>query len=131
VLDCNFASRPLPTETSACLPQAYTLRRLVRGLASNRQGARQGFALALTTIVQQADGVSTAACIGLMEKLHTVSNSMSVRAQLASSTMQDNLTAKPGVCRVRRLATRYWPRSSVVPRWCVPARSRSWWRQAP
>lgn len=61
------------------LSQAYTLQRLVRGLASNRQGARQGFALALTTIVQQADGVSVSACVSLMEKLHAVTNSMLVR----------------------------------------------------
>lgn len=61
------------------LPQAYTLQRLVRGLASNRQGARQGFALALTAMVQQADGLSVDMCIGLIRKLHAVTNSMPVR----------------------------------------------------
>ena len=58
--------------------QAYTLQRLVRGLASNRQGARQGFALALTAIVQQANGPSVDSCISLIRKLHAVSNSMPV-----------------------------------------------------
>lgn len=59
--------------------QAYTLQRLVRGLASNRQGARQGFALALTAIVQQAEGVSVDMCVGLIRKLQAVTNPMSVR----------------------------------------------------
>jgi hypothetical protein len=34
-----------------CAPEtAYTLKRLLRGLASDREGARQGFAIALTEV---------------------------------------------------------------------------------
>ena len=33
--------------------QVYGLRRLARGLGSSRQGARQGFATALTLVLQQ------------------------------------------------------------------------------
>ena len=62
-----------------CRVQAYTLQRLVRGLASSRQGARQGFALALTAVVQQANGPSVDACISLISKQHAVTNSMPVR----------------------------------------------------
>jgi DNA polymerase phi len=84
------ASSLLSTPTGMSLPlQAYTLQRLVRGLASNRQGARQGFALALTAIVQQADGPSVHTCISLIVKLHAVTNSMPVWLTLLTSAPVD------------------------------------------
>lgn len=37
-----------------CCLQSYGMKRLVRGLGSSRQGARQGFALALTLVLGKA-----------------------------------------------------------------------------
>lgn len=42
----HSAFKHVPLYGGACL-QAYSLKRLARGLASSRQGARQGFAAAL------------------------------------------------------------------------------------
>eukprot|EP00208_Stichococcus_sp_RCC1054_P001680 CAMPEP_0206145532 /NCGR_PEP_ID=MMETSP1473-20131121/27659_1 /ASSEMBLY_ACC=CAM_ASM_001109 /TAXON_ID=1461547 /ORGANISM="Stichococcus sp, Strain RCC1054" /LENGTH=263 /DNA_ID=CAMNT_0053541779 /DNA_START=17 /DNA_END=805 /DNA_ORIENTATION=+ len=62
---------------AACSPLAiYTLKRLVRGLASGRQGARQGFALAVTTIVEHAPAVSAAVVLDLLQSNLPVSASM-------------------------------------------------------
>ena len=47
------AAGPLP-------PQAYGLKRLVKGLGSGRQGARQGFALALALVLGRAGGCVSA-----------------------------------------------------------------------
>lgn len=47
--------KPVDTEgalDSQCAPDvSYALRRLTRGLSSSRQGARQGFSLALTEVI--------------------------------------------------------------------------------
>ncbi|KAJ3350791.1 DNA-directed DNA polymerase [Entophlyctis luteolus] len=66
---------------------AYALRRLVRGLASSRDAARQGFTLALVEIIAQllhtappsansaaAAGVTVDLVVDLVEELHPVSN---------------------------------------------------------
>lgn len=73
-------------EAPECSPLTkYTMRRLVRGLASNRQGARQGFALALTHLVQAAAGVNTDTVLVMMESTLAVSVSMK------ASEARDNL----------------------------------------
>ena len=46
----------LPLPPAAFLPQVYALRRLVRGLGSGRQGARQGFATALSLLISSQRG---------------------------------------------------------------------------
>ncbi|KAE8257363.1 hypothetical protein A4X13_0g2410 [Tilletia indica] len=46
----------------SCTPDlAYSLRRLIRGLASPRQGARQGFAVALAELLSQLKQITTIA----------------------------------------------------------------------
>lgn len=73
-------------EASGCSPLTkYTLRRLVRGLASNRQGARQGFALAVTHMVEVTPGVTNAAVLALMDSALSISSSMK------ASEARDNL----------------------------------------
>jgi len=54
-----------------CAPVVrYSVKRLVRGLASSRKGARQGFALALTAVLGQLDELKSAATVSaLIESL--------------------------------------------------------------
>ena len=54
------------------------MRRLVRGLASGRQAARQGFALALTLLLVRLHVVATEAVVGLMDIWLQSTNSMKV-----------------------------------------------------
>jgi hypothetical protein len=53
--------------TARASPQVYTLKRLARGLASSNKGARQGYALALTTALQQLQCVSPAGMLDLVD----------------------------------------------------------------
>jgi hypothetical protein len=46
----------------------YTIRRLVRGLASSRQGARQGFSLALTEVLAEFPEVDIETVMKTMEE---------------------------------------------------------------
>jgi hypothetical protein len=46
----------------------YTIRRLVRGLASSRQGARQGFSLALTEVLSEFPEVDIETVMKTMEE---------------------------------------------------------------
>ena len=64
---CNCMIAPAPRITSASL-QAYVLKRLVRGLGSGRQGARQGFALALAALLGARPSLSPASVLELMDQ---------------------------------------------------------------
>lgn len=50
----------------------YCLRRLVRGLASSRQGARQGFALVLTELMRAFEEVEVKNVLDIMEETMAV-----------------------------------------------------------
>ena len=50
----------------------YTLKRLVKGLASSRKAARQGFAMALTEIILIFDTISVEDIITYMKDSLTV-----------------------------------------------------------
>ncbi len=59
---------PLPGE--GCTADViYARDRLVRGLASSRLGARQGFAAALTALLAAVDAVTPADVLGKIETL--------------------------------------------------------------
>lgn len=47
--------------------QVYVLKRLCRGLASSREGARQGFALALTAVLQGLPALGGGAALSILE----------------------------------------------------------------
>ena len=55
------------------------LKRLMRGLGSGRQGARQGFALALAALLGAQPGVSPMSIMDLMDQHLPFSKSMQVR----------------------------------------------------
>ena len=63
------------------------MRRLVRGLASGRQAARQGFALALTLLLVRVHAVATEAVVGLMDIWLQSTNSMKVTPILMCDAM--------------------------------------------
>lgn len=47
--------------------QAYVVRRLVRGLGSGRDGARQGFSLALTLLLESVAGLGAREVLLLLD----------------------------------------------------------------
>ena len=49
-----------PFGAGCCPDLNYTMKRLVRGLPSSREGARQGFALAMTEVRSETLGCSSA-----------------------------------------------------------------------
>ena len=55
--------------------QAYVLKRLVSGLGSSRQAARQGFALALTLVLQHNASLSPKAACEALEAALDISGS--------------------------------------------------------
>ena len=60
-----------------CL-QLYSLKRLVRGLGSGRQAARQGFALALTLLLTKMESLSSEGVMALLDLYLQASASMKV-----------------------------------------------------
>jgi len=53
-IQLSESSMPLDKAIEGCHPKvAYSLKRLCKGLASSRKAARQGFALALTALLQE------------------------------------------------------------------------------
>ena len=48
--------------------QVYGLKRLVKGLASGRQGARQGYALALTTLMTDLPTLPAAVVLDMLDE---------------------------------------------------------------
>lgn len=57
----------------------YTLKRLVKGLASSRKAARQGFAMALIEIVLLFDSISVEDILELMKESLTVTKNSSAQ----------------------------------------------------
>ncbi|CEI97277.1 hypothetical protein RMCBS344292_11413 [Rhizopus microsporus] len=55
---------------------SYAVRRLIRGLSSSRQGARQGFSLALTELLAIVDLISTKLVLDLLFKWTEVTGSL-------------------------------------------------------
>lgn len=76
----GFGLYPRVCDKSILCFQVYVLRRLVRGLGSGRQGARQGFALAITALLARVKSVTVAAVLTLLESSLEVSNTMGVRS---------------------------------------------------
>jgi hypothetical protein len=75
-LDMHLGSGT-PKQTSPELaPQAYALRRLVRGLGSNRAAARQGFAVALGALLGHVGCCSAHDLLQLLDGCLEVSASM-------------------------------------------------------
>jgi hypothetical protein len=77
--------------------QAYVLKRLVRGLGSGRQGARQGFALALAALLSARPEVTPASVMELMDQHLPFSKSMQARGRVlcpvhADAGKQPNIT---------------------------------------
>ena len=63
------------------LLQAYVLKRLVRGLASARQGARQGYALALSKLLSDMPALSAKQVLATMAAELQVSGQAKVPLQ--------------------------------------------------
>ena len=61
--------------TGCCPLMVYAVKRLCRGLASSRQGARQGFALALAGLLQSTHCISPAEMIALLASVLEPSSS--------------------------------------------------------
>ena len=73
---CNPATSICRKRVRLAHAQAYVLKRLVRGLGSGRQGARQGFALALTALLGARPSLSPASVLELMDQHLPFSKSM-------------------------------------------------------
>ncbi|GBG91164.1 hypothetical protein CBR_g52045 [Chara braunii] len=54
----------------------YALRRLIRGMASSRQGARQGFSLALSRLMAEVECISGHVVLKLIDKALAITGSM-------------------------------------------------------
>ena len=61
---------------------SYTLSRLVKGLASSRKAARQGFAMALTEIILMFDTVTVEDVINYMKDSLAVTKSSSSQVNI-------------------------------------------------
>ena len=55
--------------------QDYTVKRLIRGLSSSRDAARQGFSSTLTQLLMDCPGLDMTELLSLLEDITTVSNS--------------------------------------------------------
>ena len=79
-------SRTESTKLRLALFQEYVLKRLVRGLGSGRQGARQGFALALAALLGARPSLSPASVLELMDQHLPFSKSMQAGGLQAPGT---------------------------------------------
>jgi DNA polymerase phi len=64
---------------------SYTLKRLIKGLASSRKAARQGFAMALTEIILMFDTITVEDIINFMKDSLTVTKSSSSQVFILST----------------------------------------------
>ncbi|KAJ1934842.1 DNA-directed DNA polymerase, partial [Linderina macrospora] len=88
---CEFqAAMPASTEVATteedlgriCASDvAYAIKRLIKGLASPRDGARQGFSLVLTELLARVPCISTAVILDLLWKHCTATSSMKGQEQ--------------------------------------------------
>lgn len=83
-------SKVIKSSLARCSPvAAYCLKRLIRGLASSRQGARQGFSLALTLALSQLGrALPVAAALHLMNAL------LHMRSQMKGAEARDVLMGR-------------------------------------
>ena len=51
----------------AACPQVYAFKRLCRGLGSSRQGARQGFSLAMTSLLASTQCIAPTEAVAAIE----------------------------------------------------------------
>ena len=79
---CGVRNSEACRQCDQCLLQAYVLKRLVRGLGSGRQGARQGFALALAALLSVRPEVTAASVMELMDQHLPFSKSMQARRHI-------------------------------------------------
>ena len=89
-----------------CCLQTYALQRLVRGLGSGRQGARQGFAVALTALLQQVPAVPTTVVLQRLQQDLQTNNSMKVcvltgaaAAVITGGTEVDSVSGSLTACK--------------------------------
>lgn len=61
------------------LRQIYSLRRLVRGLASSHDAARQGFAVALTAALIEVPAIESLPALDMLDAALEVTKSMKVQ----------------------------------------------------
>jgi len=92
--------------TSACTDVNYTLRRLVRGLASSRDGARQGFGAALIELLRAFEDV-----LELDDVLKVMEEAMALHGSMDGAEERDALFGRIFTCasilqsgRLERLA---------------------------
>ena len=75
-----------PPESSCSEQLEYGLKRLVKGLASSRKGARQGFATALTEIINLFD------CVSVQSILQLIKENLEVAGSYKSQVMNKVVT---------------------------------------
>ncbi|KAF3783570.1 DNA polymerase V [Nymphaea thermarum] len=86
-----------------CAPSLrYALRRLIRGVSSSRECARQGFALGLTTVLGTIQSISIDSTLELIDNLLEVSSSM--KGQEARDCFLGLLFAYGALARSGRVA---------------------------
>ncbi|XP_057977896.1 rDNA transcriptional regulator pol5 [Malania oleifera] len=89
-----------------CAPSLrYAIRRLIRGVSSSRECARQGFALGLTMLVERIHAIKTDSLLKLIAHLLEVSSSM--KGQEARDCLLGRLFAYGALARSGRL-TEEW-----------------------
>lgn len=81
--------------------QAYVIRRLVRGLGSGRDGARQGFSLALTLLLESVPGLGAREALLLLdaflEQPHSKNNGAEARDYLLGRMFGAGAIVRSGV----------------------------------
>ncbi|KAF3779787.1 DNA polymerase V [Nymphaea thermarum] len=87
----------------SCAPSLrYALRRLIRGVSSSRECARQGFALGLTAVLGTIQRINTDSILELIDNLLEVSSSM--KGQEARDCLLGRLFAYGALARSGRVA---------------------------
>lgn len=104
---------------AAVSDQVYALERLMRGLGSGRQGARQGFALALTVLLREIPAIPTPWILASLTTHLKVSSSMKVLKSTQSRLGNaENLESLLAFHLCERCTTRTlvgWKRTQVIP----------------
>lgn len=72
------------SQEALCPDLDYSIKRLCKGLASSRKGARQGFATVLTEVVHQFDCIENDQVLELLEKSLQVSGTAKSQVILES-----------------------------------------------
>ncbi|XP_077234059.1 DNA polymerase V family [Tasmannia lanceolata] len=95
-----------------CAPSLrYAIRRLIRGISSSRECARQGFALGLTTVIGKIPSIKVGSLMKLIVELLEVSSSM--KGQEARDCFLGRLFAYGALVRSGRIAEEWFSDSST------------------